>query len=188
MCIHYSYYDLQISDQPSVRPNAPLKPEQKRKSIILTLAIPPPSDATSTRALVAGVFQFVDAVSGPKASILTGLRPESKNKLRKRREEIDADLRADFERETKEAEKEAKENALTAKRQAEKDRIASLPAAEQQKVRISGSACASPSYQCDRFSSASESDSNARAREKLYGSRKRYKKCGMWYTYVQCLC
>lgn len=127
------FRSLSISDQPLTRPSGPLKPELKRKYLSLTLAVPPPQDSGATRSLVAGILQLADALAGPK-SALTNLRPETKTKLRKRRDELDSELRAEAEREAKEAEKEAKDNALAAKRQAEKDRIANLPATEQQKI------------------------------------------------------
>jgi hypothetical protein len=133
------FRSLSITDQPSFRPPAPLKPESRKKYVVLTLAVPPPSAASTVIPLVQGVFQFVDLISGfvpGGKSVLSTLRPETRTKLRKRREELDAELQADAERDAKEQEAEARENALAAKRQAEKERIAALPAAEQQKVRF----------------------------------------------------
>jgi hypothetical protein len=118
-----------------VRPNKPREPEEKYKYIVLTLAVPSAADAVATLLLVAGVLQLADALCGPKPA-LAGLRPESKNKLRKRREEVDEEIREESEREAREAEKLAKEDALAAKRSAEKERVGTLSAAEQQKVRF----------------------------------------------------
>jgi hypothetical protein len=126
----------QITDQPSFRPPAPIKPESRKKYVVLSLAVPPASAAASTVPFVQGVFHFVDALAGVGGHklLLAGLRPETRSKLRKRRDELNAELRADALRETKEAEQEAREDAIAAKRKAEKDRIAGLSAAEQQKV------------------------------------------------------
>jgi hypothetical protein len=134
------FRSLSITDQPSARPEGPLKPDARQRLVILSLAVPPVAAAGATLALVAGVFQLVDALAGagPGAKPLLGaLRPETRTKLRKRREELAADLQRDAEREAKEAEREAKEDALAAKRKAEKERIATLSAAEQQKVSLS---------------------------------------------------
>lgn len=126
---------FKVTDQPYERPLKPLQPSERKKYVILSLSCPPPSQASATVPLVTGVFQLVDALSAATGKPLLSLRPETKTKLRKKREELDAELKADSEKDAKEAAKEALEAKEAAKRKAEQDRIASLPASEQAKVR-----------------------------------------------------
>jgi len=59
------------------------------------------------------------------------LRPETKAKLRTRREEVEEDLRKEA---AKERIEEAEENKRAAKKKAEEDKVSKLSAAEQKKV------------------------------------------------------
>jgi hypothetical protein len=126
----------QISDQPYSRPAGSINSPTRGKYVVLSLAVPPVSATAPVIQFIQGIFQFVDALAGAGGHkpLLAGLRPETRTKLRKRRDELDAELRADAEREAKEAEQEAREDAKAAKRKAEQERIAGLSAAEQQKV------------------------------------------------------
>ncbi|ETW83933.1 hypothetical protein HETIRDRAFT_444003 [Heterobasidion irregulare TC 32-1] len=117
------FRSLSITDQPRERPD--IAETSREKHIILTLASPPASAAARTLPLVTAVFALVDALDR------VTLRPETKAKLRK--------VREDFARAQKEsAEKERREEALdakqAAKKKAEEDRIAKLSATEQQKI------------------------------------------------------
>ena len=86
--------NFQITDQPRERPD--IAETSREKHIILTLASPPASAAARTLPLVTAVFALVDALDR------VTLRPETKAKLRK--------VREDFARAQKEAaEKERRE-------------------------------------------------------------------------------
>ncbi|KAF7292461.1 hypothetical protein HMN09_01230200 [Mycena chlorophos] len=122
------FRSLTITDQPRDRPLKPLLPNEREKHVILSLNVPSGSQVAATADLVDAVFQFVDAL--PKVS----LRPETKIKLRKVREEVDLDIKKEAERDKKEEEAEALEAKKAAKRRAEEERISKLPAAEQQKI------------------------------------------------------
>ncbi|KAG5651435.1 hypothetical protein H0H81_008665 [Sphagnurus paluster] len=116
-----------VTDQPRQRPETPLAPSARRKHVILSLSLP--SDKVQDTAdLVAAVFPFVDSLSS------VNLRPETKAKLKKIREDTDKSIKADADREKKEELEQAVEDKKAAKRKAEEERIAKLPAAEQQKI------------------------------------------------------
>jgi hypothetical protein len=87
---------MQVTDQPRVRPDGPVAPNERHKHVILSLIAPSPGHAEDTTALVAAIFPFIDSLSQ------LNLRPETKTKLRKVREDLDKDLKADSEREKKE--------------------------------------------------------------------------------------
>lgn len=87
---------LQVTDQPRERPAGPIPVEEREKHVILALVAPPPSHAADTIPLIAAVFTFIDTLN--KIS----LRPETKTKLKKARDELDRDLKDDAEREKKE--------------------------------------------------------------------------------------
>jgi hypothetical protein len=112
------------------------------------LSAPSPSHAADTAELVAAMFGLVDSLSK------VALRPETKTKLKKVREETDKDIKKEAERDKKEEvrfpkllsqpsflmrdgmqEAEALEAKKAAKRRAEEDRIAKLSAGDQKKVR-----------------------------------------------------
>lgn len=137
---------IQVTDQPRERPYAgPLLPAEREKHVILSLKAPSPSHAGDTVDLVSAIFPFIDSLS--KIS----LRPETKVKLKKAREEVDKELKEDAEREKKEEVSssfrsrlrsiftlsqvsQASEDKKAAKRKVEEERIARLSAAEQKKV------------------------------------------------------
>lgn len=73
-----------------------LTPTEREKHVILTLICPPTSDAAVTLPLVKAVFAFIDSLNK------LNLRPETKNKLRKTRDELDKELKDESEREKKE--------------------------------------------------------------------------------------
>ena len=77
--------------------------------------------------LVSAVFDLIDALEK------VNLRPETKSKLKKTREEFSKTVKDEAEREARE---EAADAKLAAKRRAEEERVASLSAAEQQKVNL----------------------------------------------------
>jgi Protein of unknown function (DUF1682) len=100
-------------------------PTNKEKRVILSLVIPPSSHAADSAPLVSAVFGLIDALEK------VNLRPETKSKLKRTREDFARTLKDESEREARE---EAAEAKLAAKRRAEEERIAGLSAAEQQKV------------------------------------------------------
>jgi Protein of unknown function (DUF1682) len=114
---------LQITDQPRVRPS--VTPSNKEKHVTLSLVVPPPSRTADTTPLVSALFGLIDALEK------VNLRPETKSKLKKTREDFAKTLKDEAERDARE---EAADAKLAAKRRAEEERIASLSAAEQQKV------------------------------------------------------
>ncbi|KAJ7276423.1 hypothetical protein B0H12DRAFT_1227556 [Mycena haematopus] len=109
------FRSLSVTDQPRDRPLKPLEASQREKHVILSLNAPSPSHAADTTELIA-------------------LRPETKIKLKKVREENDKDIKKEAEKEKKEEEAEALEAKKAAKRRAEEERIAKLSAADQKKV------------------------------------------------------
>jgi Protein of unknown function (DUF1682) len=115
--------DSQITDQPRVRPS--VIPSNKEKHVTLSLVIPPPSRTADSAPLVSALFGLIDALEK------VTLRPETKSKLKKTREDFAKTLKDEAGREARE---EAADAKLAAKRRAEEERIASLSAAEQQKV------------------------------------------------------
>ncbi|KAH9077363.1 hypothetical protein EDB83DRAFT_2349681 [Lactarius deliciosus] len=100
-------------------------PANKEKHVILSLAAPPPSHATDSVRLVSAVFDLIDVLEK------VNLRPETKSKLKKTREDFSKTVKDEAEREARE---EAADAKLAAKRRAEEERIANLSAAEQQKL------------------------------------------------------
>ena len=115
--------DSQITDQPRVRPS--VIPSNKEKHVTLSLVVPPPSRTADSAPLVSALFGLIDALEK------VTLRPETKSKLKKTREDFAKTLKDEAGREARE---EAADAKLAAKRRAEEERIASLSAAEQQKV------------------------------------------------------
>lgn len=77
------------------------------------------------------MFSLIDSLNK------INLRPETKAKLKKAREDIDKQLKEDAEREKKEELSQAKDDQRAAKRKVDQERIARLSAAEQKKVRVS---------------------------------------------------
>jgi hypothetical protein len=87
---------VQVTDQPRIRPDGPVAPNERHKHVILSLVAPSPGHAADTTGLVSALFPFIDSLSH------VNLRPETKTKLRKIREDLGKDLKADSEREKKE--------------------------------------------------------------------------------------
>jgi hypothetical protein len=119
---------LSITDQPRTRPSVPLPASARSKHVLLSLSAPPPSDAAATTAFVNAVFAFVDALSKLQ------LRPESRAKIAKKREEADKELAKEIKEREQEALQEAGEDKKALKKRAEDERISKLSAAEQAKV------------------------------------------------------
>ncbi|KAI0307337.1 hypothetical protein B0F90DRAFT_1814101 [Multifurca ochricompacta] len=117
------FRSLSITDQPRTRPG--VVSANKEKHVVLSLVVPPPSHTAESAPLVSAVFGLIDALEK------INLRPETKGKLKKTREDFSKTLKDDAEREARE---EAADAKLAAKRRAEEERIASLSAAEQQKL------------------------------------------------------
>ncbi|KAJ3505951.1 hypothetical protein NLJ89_g7149 [Agrocybe chaxingu] len=116
------FRSLSITDQPRDRPELPIPVEEREKHVILSIT--PPSNPEDSAPLVAAVFQLIDLLN--KIS----LRPETKSKLRRYREDIDKEIKEEAEKEKKE---EALEAKATAKRKAMEERLSKLSAADQKK-------------------------------------------------------
>ena len=84
-----------MTDQPRERPNLPIPVSEREKHIILSLSVPPPSRVADTQSLVTALFALVDALS--KVS----LRPETKVKIKRIREEVDKEIKEDSEKDKK---------------------------------------------------------------------------------------
>jgi len=119
---------LSITDQPAERPTLPLLPEEREKHVIVKLSVPSGSQVEDTKEFLASLFQLVDIVGTKLGS---ALRPETKNKLKKVREDLDKQLKVEA---TKEQKEEAEDTKRAAKRRQEQERISRLSAAEQQKI------------------------------------------------------
>ncbi|KAF8559089.1 DUF1682-domain-containing protein [Imleria badia] len=119
---------LSITDQPHERPQAAASyVAQKHSSKRVLLDISIPDHADDIIPLVDAVFALVDLLAAGKIV----LRPETKGKIRKAREDVEKEIKED---EVKEKKEEAAEDKKAAKRKAEQDRIAKLSAAEQKKL------------------------------------------------------
>ncbi|KDQ64524.1 hypothetical protein JAAARDRAFT_145351 [Jaapia argillacea MUCL 33604] len=122
------FRSLSITDQPSTRPSTGPQPANERsKRLLISLTAPAPEDATFTVPFVTALFKLVDNLD----KVGTSLRPETRSKLKKVREEVDKELKVEAEKEQKE---EALETKQAAKRKAEEERISRLSASEQKKV------------------------------------------------------
>ncbi|KAL6309538.1 hypothetical protein BKA93DRAFT_757884 [Sparassis latifolia] len=131
------FRSLSLTDQPRTRPKAPPAPGAPRtRHLILSLALPPPSAAQAVRPLIAASFQLVDAIAGEgkvfgsRGGLAAALRPETKSKLRKVREELARELKEEAGKEK--AEEKAEEKAA-AKKKAEEERLSKLSASDQKK-------------------------------------------------------
>ena len=93
------FISLSITDQPAERPTLPLLPEEREKHVIVKLSIPSGSQVEDTKEFVTSLFQLVDIV-GTKLG--AALRPDTKNKLKKVREELDKQLKVEATKEKKE--------------------------------------------------------------------------------------
>ena len=139
------FRSLSLTDQPRTRPAAPLPATERKRRLILALALPPASDAQATVPLVAAAFQLLDVVAGTggwgvgrgaggrgPAGLAQSLRPETRTKLRATREKLEKELREEASRDQREEEEEKR---AAAKKKAEEERLSKLSAAEQKKVR-----------------------------------------------------
>ncbi|KAN0097646.1 Protein of unknown function (DUF1682) domain containing protein [Tylopilus felleus] len=119
---------LSITDQPDERPQSAasyVTQKHSSKRVILDISIPKHPDEILP--LVDAAFALVDLLAVGKVV----LRPETRVKIRKVREDVEKEIK---EEEGKEKKEEAAENKMTAKRKAEQDRIAKLSPAEQKKI------------------------------------------------------
>jgi hypothetical protein len=76
-----------------------LLPEEREKHLIVKLSVPSGSQVEDTKVFFSSLFQLVDIV-GTKLG--GALRPETKNKLRKVREDLDKQLKVESTKEKKE--------------------------------------------------------------------------------------
>lgn len=139
------FRSLTLTDQPRLRPLVPVPASQRSKHLILSLKLASPSAAAATLPLITAIFQLVDVIAaeggwGIGKSPATGkhgvglnpsLKPETRTKLKKVREDVDKQLAEEAKKEKKEEEAEKK---AAAKKKAEEERLSKLSAAEQKKV------------------------------------------------------
>lgn len=139
------FRSLTLTDQPRTRPAFPIPPNERSKHLILTLTLPPTSQSAVTLPLVQAIFNLIDVITagggwgigkGPQTGrsgvgLNASLRPETRTKLKKVREDVDKELREEGLKEKKE---EAAEEKAAAKKKAEEERVSKLSAAEQKKV------------------------------------------------------
>jgi len=120
------FRSLIITDQPSERPlNGPIPLEDRTRHVILTLSSPPISDAGITLPIVNATFALIDLLDAKLP-----LRPETKTKLKSRRDDVDDELKKEF---RKEKDEEQEESKRAAKRKAEEEKVSKLSATEQKK-------------------------------------------------------
>lgn len=86
---------LSITDQPAERPTSL---EERERHVIVKLSIPSGSQVNDTSEFVSSLFRLVDIVGTKYAS---ALRPDTKSKLRKTREDLDKQLRIEATKEQK---------------------------------------------------------------------------------------
>ncbi|KAG9317279.1 DUF1682-domain-containing protein [Chiua virens] len=95
--------------------------------VLLEINLPDSKHAQDILPLVDAIFALVDLFAAGKVV----LRPETKAKIRKVRDDVEKEIKED---ETREKREEAAEDKKAAKRKAEQDKIAKLSPAEQKKV------------------------------------------------------
>ena len=137
------FRSLSLTDQPRTRPLSPRPASEHKKHLVLSLAVPPASDASATVPLVAAFFQLADVIAGAGGwgigkgpgqkgvGLAQSLRPETKNKLRTTREKVEKEIKEEAAREQRE---EAEAEKAAAKKKAEEERLSRLSAADQKKV------------------------------------------------------
>lgn len=91
--------------------------------------VPPPPDAAATIEIVEACFTLVDILDSKLS-----LRPETRLKLKARREEVAEELKKEA---RKEKDEEQEESKRIAKKKAEEEKLARLSTAEQKKVDLS---------------------------------------------------
>jgi hypothetical protein len=89
---------LSITDQPAERPTLPSLPEERERHVNVKLSVPSGSQVNDTKEFVSSIFQLVDIVGTKFGSTL---RPDTKSKLRKTREELENQLRVEAKKEKK---------------------------------------------------------------------------------------
>ncbi|TFK91809.1 DUF1682-domain-containing protein [Polyporus arcularius HHB13444] len=131
------FRSLSLTDQPRVRPEHPLASSERSKRLILSLRLPPSSSASATLPLVTAAFQLVDIIAGEgklpgvRGGLHAQLRPETRNKLKKIRDEVEKEIREEAAKEKREEEEEEK---AAARKKARDEKLSKLSAAEQQKA------------------------------------------------------
>ncbi|KAL4081882.1 hypothetical protein V8B97DRAFT_2031502 [Scleroderma yunnanense] len=113
-----------ITDQPQERPSVSAL-ATKSKRVILTFDLP--KDVDSILPLLEGTFTLVDVLASGKVA----LRPVTRAKIKKVREDVEKVIKEEAAKEKRE---EADEDKRNARRKAEEERIAKLSASEQKKV------------------------------------------------------
>ena len=93
------FISLSITDQPAERPTLPLLPEEREKHVIVKFSVPSGSQVEDTKEFFASLFKFVDIVGTKLGS---ALRPDTKNKLKKVREDLYKQLKTEATKERKE--------------------------------------------------------------------------------------
>ncbi len=88
---------LTISDQPREAPTMPISPEKRERHLILSLRLASDSNTAATVPLVKAIFALVDTLDAKLV-----LRPETKSKLRKVREDVDERMKKELEADKKE--------------------------------------------------------------------------------------
>lgn len=106
----------------------PVPADQRERHLILSLRLPSSAHAGVTLPLVRAVLAFIDALEAPGSKF--SLRPETRTKLRKTRDELDETLRREAEAEKRE---EVELEKAAEKKRIEADRVNKLSAAEQKK-------------------------------------------------------
>lgn len=131
------FRSLTLTDQPRTRPLTTLFTAERSRHLILSLALPPAHTADVTLPLVAAAFQLIDImagegrIQGARGGLVAQLRPDTRTKLKKIREDVDKEIKEDAAKEKREAEAEEK---AAAKRKVEQERLSRLSATEQKKV------------------------------------------------------
>lgn len=137
------FRSLSLTDQPRIRPLAPLPANKRTKHLILSLAVPPASDASATLPLVTAFFELADVIAGTGGwgigkgpgqkgvGLGPSLRPETRSKLRATRDKVEKEIKEEAVREQRE---EAEAEKLAAKKKADDERLSKLSATEQKKV------------------------------------------------------
>lgn len=120
---------LLITDQPPNQPTrGPLPPKHQSRHVILTLRMPSPSNAHLHAPIIEAVFNIIDLLGK------VPVKPETTKKLRKIRQDVDAELAKEFEKRQKEDSGETEEDKKVAKRKAEEARRKMLSPEEQRKL------------------------------------------------------
>ena len=120
-----------------MRPSSPLDSSERSKRLILSLRLPSSANASVTLPLVTAAFQLVDIIAGEgklpgvRGGLHAQLRPETRTKLKKTREEVERQMREEAAKERREEEEDEK---ASARKKARDEKLSKLSAAEQQKA------------------------------------------------------